>query len=88
MSAALIFAASFGLVLCLGVQQLNVQQGRELAAVLTSVLIGLCNLALLKLVPAPTDLVETLAFLAGGPAGIVAAMRGHPRLVARSRRPS
>jgi hypothetical protein len=83
MTAAALFLASFGLVFLLGVQQLNVQGGHKAAAALTSVAIGLCNLVVLKVAPGPTNALEVVGFLAGGPVGIVAAMVAHPILSRR-----
>jgi len=87
MSAALLFAATFGVVFCLGIQQLNVDGGHRWFAFFTSPLIALSNLVLLKLMPGPTGTLELLGYLFGGSFGIVASMALHPRLVAWRSRP-
>lgn len=81
MTAAIVFACSFGVVLALGLQQMNVSGGHRTLAALTSVVIGLCNLGLLKAIPQPTEVVDIAAFLSGGPFGILTAMQLHPHLV-------
>ena len=82
MTAALLFAATFAAVFTLGIQQLNVERRHVLAAAATSPLIGLAHLALFKVLPGPTALVEITAYLAGGSAGIAAGIWAHPRLAA------
>jgi len=86
MTSLLIFACTFGVVLALGLQSLNVNGGHKAMAFCTSLMIGACNLALLKIVPQPTDWMDNAAYLLGGPFGIVVAMRIHPWLVRMSRR--
>ncbi len=81
MKALIILACTFGVVLALGLQSLNVNGGHKLMAFCTSFLIGLCNLGLFKLVPQPTGAMEIAAYLLGGPVGILTAMRLHPVLV-------
>ncbi len=85
MKALAIIACTYGVVLALGLQSLNVNQGRRLLAFCTSFLIGFCNLVLLKIVPQPTTWLEVAAYLLGGPFGILTAMFLHPRLVAWTR---
>lgn len=77
MTALYLFASTFSLVFLLGVQQLNVQGRHYFAAFGTSIAIGLSQLALYKLAPDAGGL-EIAAYLAGGPLGIVSAMRAHP----------
>lgn len=79
MTALTLFLSTFAVVFLLGVQQLNVQHGHQLAAFATSIAIGGANLALFKLAPEASG-TEILAYLAGGPVGIVCAMRAHPLL--------
>lgn len=86
MSALTIFACTFLVVLALSLQSLNVIGGHYALAFGTSIVIGGCNLLLLKLVPQPTGWLENLAFLAGGPFGAITAMRWHPALVRLYRR--
>ena len=79
MTALTLFASTFALVFLLGVQQLNVQHGHHGAAGVTSLFIGISQLALYKLAPDAGGL-EIAAYLAGGPLAIVGAMRVHPWL--------
>lgn len=77
-----LFVSTFVLVFALGLQSLNVNGGHYLAAFLTSFLIGGANLVVLKLAPNAT-LPEIVAYLCGGPLGIVASMAAHRRVVRR-----
>lgn len=77
-----LFASTFVLVFALGLQSLNVNGGHYLAAFLTSFLIGGANLVVLKLAPNATT-NEIIAYLCGGPLGIVASMAAHRRVVRR-----
>ena len=86
MNAPIILTCTFGVVLALGLQSLNVNGGHRLMAFCTSFAIGLCNLGLLKLVPQPTGPLDIAAYLLGGPFGILAAMALHPTLVRWLRR--
>lgn len=78
-TALTLFAATACVVFLLGIQQLNVQGGHEAAAMITSVAISIAQTALYKLAP-DANIIETAAFIAGGPVGIVLAMRLHPRI--------
>jgi hypothetical protein len=73
------FASTAVLVFFLGLQSLNVNQGREVAAVVCSFCIGLCHLFLYRLMP-EASLTQALGFVLGGPVGILASMRLHARL--------
>lgn len=77
MTELTLFASTFALVFALGFQSLNVNGGHYLAAFITSFAIGAANLILFKLAPEAAG-SEIAAFLAGGPFGIVCAMRAHP----------
>ena len=79
MNALLLFGSTLALVFFLGLQSLNVNNGRYLAAFFTSFGIGAANLALFKLAPDASGL-EIAAYLSGGPVGIVASMWGHRRV--------
>lgn len=79
MTAAALFASTFALVFLLGVQQLNVQHGHQRAAMITSLFIGISQLALYKMAPDAGGL-EIACYLAGGPLAIICAMRVHPWL--------
>jgi hypothetical protein len=74
MTELILFASSFALVFALGFQSLNVNNGHYVAAFLTSFAIGIANIAVLKLAPNATG-TQIVAFLAGGPLGIVCAMK-------------
>lgn len=87
MTALALLASTFGLVFALGLQSLNVNGGHMRLAFLTSFAIGAANLVLYKLAPDASG-IEIAAYLIGGPLGIVAAMRAHPHLVRRYRRPA
>lgn len=83
MTALALFASTYALVFFLGLQSLNVNGGRHVAAFFTSFGIGLGNLALFKLAPDASGL-EILAFLMGGPFGIVSSMWAHRRFFRRT----
>ena len=68
----LFFSAYFGVFL-LGAQSLLVNNGRYGLAFGNSFLIGGCHLVLYKLAPAASGW-EVVAYLTGGPFGIVSAM--------------
>lgn len=85
MNALYLFGATWALVLFLGLQSLNVNGGHYRAAFLTSLAIGGSNLVLFKLAPNASGF-EVAAYLAGGPLGIVSAMRAHPYIVRLYRR--
>lgn len=80
MTAVALFASTYVLVFALGLQSLNVNGGHYRAAFITSLAIGGSNLVLFKLAPEASGL-EIFAYLAGGPLGIVSAMRAHPYIV-------
>lgn len=79
MTAGALFLSTLLLVFFLGLQSLNVNSGRYVAAFLTSFGIGAANLALYKLAPDASGL-EIAAYLSGGPVGIVASMWVHRRV--------
>ena len=81
MNALILFVSTWALVLFLGLQSLNVNGGHRLLACLTSFGIGAANLTVLKIMPGPTSTIELLAYLAGGPIGIVTSMLIHPWMV-------
>lgn len=85
MTAAALFLSTYALVFALGLQSLNVNGGHYRAAFFTSLAIGGSNLVLFKLAPDAGGL-EIIAYLAGGPLGIVSAMRAHPYIVRLYRR--
>lgn len=80
-----LFVSTFTLVLLLGLQSLNVNNGHHWAAFLTSLGIGASNLVLFKLAP-EANATEMLAYMLGGPFGIVTAMWLHPRTTGKFRK--
>ena len=82
MNEAWLFLSTLVLVFALGLQSLNVNGGHYVAAFATSFLIGAANLVVLKLAPNAT-LTEIIAYLSGGPIGIVLSMAAHKRLIRR-----
>lgn len=86
--AAALFFATFFLVLFLGLQSLNVNQGHKLLAALTSFGISTANITVLKIMPGPTGFFEVAAYCLGGPAGILTSMAIHPWMVRRFGRKS
>ena len=76
MTELLLFTSSFLCVFSLGFQSLNVNHGHYTAAFFTSFIIGASNLMLFKMVPNACA-SEMGAYLAGGPIGIVCAMKFH-----------
>jgi hypothetical protein len=75
-----LFVSTFLLVFCLGLQSQNVNGGHYAAAFITSFGIGAGNLVVLKLAP-DASWSEALAYLLGGPFGIVMSMTAHRRWV-------
>lgn len=73
MTAAALFLSTLLLVMALGAQSLLVNNGRYLAAALNSFAIGTGQLVLLKIGPDAAGL-EIIAYLTGGPIGIVLIM--------------
>jgi hypothetical protein len=78
MTELALFSSTFILVFALGFQSLNVNNGHYVAAFMTSFAIGGSNLVLFKYVP-DANVTEILAYLIGGPFGIVASMWAHRR---------
>ncbi len=76
MNELTLFASTYVLVFALGYQSRNVNSGQYLAAFFTSFAIGISNLLVLRLAPNASQ-TEIMAYLAGGPLGIVSAMRVH-----------
>lgn len=74
--ALLCFASTFVAVFALGLQSLNVNQGHYLAAAATSLAIGAGHIALYKFMPG-ANVVDIIAYLAGGVIGIVSSMWFH-----------
>lgn len=83
LNAAALFAATYFLVLFLGLQSLNVNGSHKLLAAATSFGISAANVTVLKIMPGPTGLLEVAAYCFGGPAGILTSMAIHPWMVRR-----
>lgn len=81
MTALALFAATFFLVLFLGLQSLNVNGGHKLMAAVTSFGISSSNIVVLKTMPGPTGSLEIAAYCIGGPVGILVSMLIHPWMV-------
>lgn len=81
MNALALFAATYFLVLFLGLQSLNVNGGHRFLAALTSFGISTANITVLKIMPGPTGWFEVAAYCIGGPAGILTSMYIHPWMV-------
>lgn len=79
MSAAYLFTSTLGLVYFLGLQSQLVNNGHYVAAFINSAAIGVCNLVLFKLAPDASG-IEIVAYLSGGPFGIVASMATYRHL--------
>lgn len=80
MTALILFVSTFVLVFALGLQSLNVNGGHRLGAFLTSFVISGGNVIVLKLTP-DASVIEVMAYMAGGPLGIVCSMMAHPHIV-------
>lgn len=80
----IVLAASFIVVFLLGLQSRNVNQGRYIAAVITSAGIAVSQFYFVKIVA--TGTVETLLFsLIGGCAGIAFSIWFHQHVIERKR---
>ncbi len=84
MTELALFASTFLLVFALGLQSLNVNGGFYWWAFFTSFVIGASNLVLFKLAP-DANVTECVAYLTGGPFGIVASMWTHRRWISAKR---
>lgn len=73
MASLALFASTYLLVFCLGLQSLVVNHGHKKLAFLNSFAIGTANLVLFKLAPDAQG-IEIAAYLSGGPFGIVSSM--------------
>lgn len=73
-STLTLFASTFALVFCLGMQSLLVNNKHYIGAFFNSLCIGTCQLILIVKISAGATPAEVAAFLSGGPFGIVTAM--------------
>jgi hypothetical protein len=81
MEAIHLFLASFLVVFLLGIQQLNIQHRRYLAAMATSIGITGSNYILFKILPSgDIQFIQFLWYSLGGALGIVTAMWIHDAL--------
>lgn len=72
----MLFFSSFFLVLLLGFQSQIVRDKHVIAAFVTSLMIGTCQLVLFKLAP-NASLHESVVFVLGGAFGIVSSIYAH-----------
>lgn len=77
---SLIFMSSFSIVFLLGLQSQFVRDKWKIVAFITSLMIGLCEIVILKSVPNATYL-ELGAFVLGGPCGIVCSILLHDQIL-------
>ena len=83
MEPLIIFLATYTTVFALGFQSLNVNQGHPKSAFATSLVIGLSNLVILKMIPETQEFIDVMAYLLGGPFGIVSSMYVHRRTLGK-----
>lgn len=85
MECVLVFTAQFFAVFLLGIQSLNVRDGRYIAAAITSFLLGVFGFVSTSIVGSKevVDIVTSsgLSFLFAGPIGIVSAMASHNKII-------
>ncbi len=79
MTELVIFCATFGTVFALGFQSQCVNSGHYIAAFFNSLAIGTGQFFILKLVPEAHGIGQYMAYLLGGPLGIIASMWAHRR---------
>lgn len=83
MNELLLFGSTFGVVFFLGFQSLCVNSGHYWIAGVNSAIIGAFNLLLFKVAPHVSGNLEIIAYIAGGPLGIVGAMYVHRNIVTK-----
>ncbi len=83
----IIFLSTFLTVFALGFQSLNVNKGQRAAAFVTSFVISAGNIVILKVIP-NGDLftLSTLAYMLGGPFGIVCSMAAHEKYMPKKKK--
>lgn len=81
MSELFLFGSTFGMVFFLGFQSLSVNSGHYWLAGLNSLVIGVFNLVLYKTAPNVSGYQEIVAYVFGGPLGILCAMWVHQNIV-------
>lgn len=82
--ALVLFLSTFVTVFAMGLQSLNVNGGHYKAAFVNSIVIGASNLLLYKVMPNASP-IEIVAYLSGGPFGIVSSMYMHKRTIGRKK---
>lgn len=78
MNALAIFLCTFSLTFLTGFQSQNIGGGHKRVSFITSALISLMSLVTVKVIANPTDLFTDIAYIFGGPFGIVASLKLHP----------
>lgn len=78
----IVFASTYVSVFTLGLQSLNVNQGRYWAAAATSLGIGAGHVFLYRFMP-EADLLQLIGYFAGGVTGITSSMWVHARTLGR-----
>jgi hypothetical protein len=83
MDALAIFTCAFSLVFLSGLQGQHVSGKHKRMSFVTSMAISLMSLVTVKLVSQPTNWLTDIAYVFGGPCGIVSAIRFYPWFTAR-----
>jgi hypothetical protein len=73
MESLFLLLSTYFLVMALGLQSQFVNNGHYMGAFMNSFMIGAGNLVLFKLAPNASP-IEMIAFLSGGPLGIISSM--------------
>lgn len=82
-STLILFCSTFGVVFFLGFQSLSVNSGHYWLAGVNSLIIGTFNLILFKTAPNVSAPMEIVAYITGGPLGILCAMYVHRNHVSK-----
>lgn len=77
-SAIQIFLCTFTLTFLAGFQSQNIAGRHKRMSFITSAIMGLVSLITLKMVSGHTDMLTNIAYIFGGPFGIVASLKFHP----------
>lgn len=83
MTEALVFISQFILILLMGLQSLNIRDGRYIPAAITSFLIGVFGYYITAQIAIVQDMFTTVwwFYVIAGPLGIVTSIWLHPKLV-------
>ena len=79
-NALTIFFCTFTLTFLTGFQSQNIGGSHKRMSFITSALISFMSLVTVKAIANPTDLITDLSYIFGGPFGIVASLKLHPRV--------